>query len=203
MKKILLTAGSRLPVKYIHALQQQGAQAEIAKGVLEVESFDGLVLCGGGDPEPTLFGQKNQGSYGIEPMRDRLELSCIHSFLKANKPILGICRGMQMLNVAFGGTLTQHLPTAHLHLAPGEEVFHGVRTEGFMKKLYGRNLTVNSSHHQGVDRIGRGLIPAAWASDGVVEAFYHERLPILGVQFHPERMEQGDAIFALFLKSCG
>ncbi|MBQ7034180.1 MAG: gamma-glutamyl-gamma-aminobutyrate hydrolase family protein [Clostridia bacterium] len=135
-------------------------------------------------------------------MRDRLELSCIHSFLKANKPILGICRGMQMLNVAFGGTLTQHLPTAHLHLAPGEEIFHGVRTEGFMKKLYGRNLTVNSSHHQGVDRIGRGLIPAAWASDGVVEAFYHERLPIIGVQFHPERMERGDAIFALFLKSC-
>ncbi|MBQ7034181.1 MAG: hypothetical protein IJN34_00430 [Clostridia bacterium] len=61
MKKILLTAGSRLPVKYIHALQQQGAQAEIAKGVLEVESFDGLVLCGGGDPEPTLFGQKKSG----------------------------------------------------------------------------------------------------------------------------------------------
>lgn len=202
MKKILLTAGKGLPATYIQALQQLGAQAVVAEGDLSAEDFDGLVLCGGGDPDPALYGEKNQGSYGIRPMRDRQELSCIHSFLKAQKPILGICRGMQLLNVAFGGSLHQHLQNAQLHLAPGEELFHPLQTDGVIKKLYGRRLQANSSHHQGVARLGRGLVPAAWAEDGLVEAFSHQRLPVLGVQFHPERMEEGQKLFDLFLKSC-
>ena len=202
MKKILLTAGSTLPANYIAALQRLGARPVVAEGAVDAADFDGLVLCGGGDPDPALYGQKNQGSYGIKPMRARQELSCIHSFLKGQKPILGICRGMQLLNVAFGGSLCQHLPNAQLHLAPGEEVFHPLQTDGFIKKLYGRRLNANSSHHQGVDRLGRGLIPAAWAEDGLVEAFFHQRLPVLGVQFHPERMEEGEKLFDLFLQSC-
>ncbi len=202
MKKILLLAGKKLPVNYIKVLQDLGASPKVAQGEWEAEEFDGLVLCGGGDPDPALYGQENRGSYGIEPMRDRQELSCIHSFLKAQKPILGICRGMQILNIAFGGTLTQHLPTAQLHQGVGEELWHDLLAEGYLKNLYGRKFSANSSHHQGVDRLGRGLRPAAWSSDGVVEAFWHERMAVLGVQFHPERMENGKKLFDLFLQTC-
>lgn len=200
MKKILLTAGSKLPAAYIQALKEAGAQAVLAGEKMPEGDFDGLLLCGGGDPDPALYGQKNQGSFAIDPARDQLELSCIHSFLKEKKPILGICRGMQILNIAFGGSLCQHLPTAALHLAQGAEVFHPLALSGGLKKLYGKTLSVNSSHHQGVERLGRGLLPLAQAEDGLIEAFCHESLPVLGVQFHPERMVDGGKIFDWFLR---
>lgn len=200
--RILLTAEGQPPTHYIRALKAVGAEPWIAAADTDLEVFDGLILCGGGDPEPVLYGQKNQGSYGISGERDDLELSCIHHFLKAGKPILGICRGNQMINVAFGGDLIQHLPNAQNHIAPGRDVFHEIRTEGTLKKLYGSKLKTNSSHHQGIGRVGRGLKVIARSSDGVVEALEHQALPVLGVQFHPERMENGLAIFELFLKRC-
>lgn len=202
MKKILLTSGGKVPMGYLKALQELGAEAVAAEAGTDPAEFDGLLLCGGGDPDPALFGEKNQGSYGISRERDQLELSCVHSFLKAEKPILGICRGNQMLNVAFGGTLVQHLPTANEHIAPGQDLFHEIRTDGLLKKLYGRKATVNSSHHQGIGKVGRGLRVIAVAPDGVVEGVVHERLPVLGVQFHPERMENGLPVFESFLKLC-
>lgn len=202
MKRILLTTSGQPPAHYIRALKAVGAEPWIAAADTEPEAFDGLILCGGGDPEPALFGQKNQGSYGISRERDRLELSCIHHFLKDKKPILGICRGNQMLNIAFGGSLIQHLPNAQQHIAPGRDVWHDLRTDGILKRLYGAKLQANSSHHQAVDRVGRGLKVIARSSDGVVEALEHQALPVLGVQFHPERMEKGLAIFELFLKRC-
>ena len=202
MKKILLTAGEKVPVHYLRALKALGAEGVQATPDSPLDEFDGLILCGGGDPDPALFGQKNQGSYGICRERDQLELSCIHYFLKKERPILGICRGNQILNVAFGGTLVQHLPTANEHIAPGADLYHEIRTDGLLKKLYGRKIQVNSSHHQGIGRVGRGLRVLAVAPDGVVEALTHERLPVLGVQFHPERMENGLPIFDVFLKHC-
>ena len=202
MKRILLTTSGQPPAHYIRALKAVGAEPWIAAADTELEAFDGLILCGGGDPEPALFGQKNQGSYGISRERDRLELSCIHHFLKEKKPILGICRGNQMLNVAFGGSLIQHLPNAQQHLAPGRDVWHELRTDGTLKRLYGTRLQANSSHHQAVDRVGRGLRVVALSPDGVVEGLEHQSLPVLGVQFHPERMEKGLPIFELFLKRC-
>lgn len=202
MKRILLTTSVSPPSHYVRALKAVGAEPWVAAADTDLEAFDGLILCGGGDPEPALFGQKNQGSYGISRERDQLELSCIHHFLKAKKPILGICRGNQMLNIAFGGSLIQHLPNAENHIAPGTDVFHDIRTDGLLKKLYGRKLRTNSSHHQGIGRVGRGLQVLGVAPDGVVEALGHEYLPVLGVQFHPERMENGLPIFELFLKNC-
>lgn len=202
MSRILLTTSGTPPQHYIRALKAVGAEPWVAATDTDLDAFDGLILCGGGDPDPALFGQKNQGSYGISRERDQLELSCIHQFLKAKKPILGICRGNQMLNVAFGGSLIQHLPNAENHIAPGRDVFHEVRTDGLLKRLYGRKLRANSSHHQGIGRVGHGLQVLAVAQDGVIEALAHERLPVLGVQFHPERMENGLPIFDLFLKNC-
>ena len=202
MKKILLTTSGQPPAHYVRALKAVGAEPWVAATDVDLNAFDGLILCGGGDPEPALFGQKNQGSYGISRERDQLELSCIHHFLKAKKPILGICRGNQMLNIAFGGTLIQHLPNAENHIAPGRDVYHDLQVDGALRKLYGRKLRANSSHHQAIDRIGHGLKVMAVASDGVVECLAHEHLPVLGVQFHPERMENGLPIFELFLKNC-
>lgn len=201
MKKILLTAEVP-PVRYLRALQRLGASGTVATAETDPAAFDGLLLCGGGDPDPALFGEKNQGSYAISRERDRLELSCVHSFLQAQKPILGICRGNQLLNIAFGGSLIQHLPTAENHIAPGAECFHEIRTEGFLKRIYGPRALVNSSHHQGLGRIGRGLRVVAAAPDGVAEGLEHERLPVFGVQFHPERMESGLPVLESFLKLC-
>ena len=199
MKKILLSAGIKEPVRYMAAVRNAGGEAMKWKEGMSPAAFDGLILCGGGDPEPALFGQENQGSYGMDRQRDRQDLWLIHQFLRDQKPILGICRGHQILNVAFGGSLIQHLPTVQDHMGSGEDLWHELRTDGFLKRLYGRRLTVNSCHHQGLDRLGRGFSPVAFAADGVVEAIQHEKLPLFGVQFHPERMEGGSRLFEWFL----
>lgn len=102
---------------------------------------------------------------------------------------------MQVLNVALGGTLIQDLPPELLPFHGGAERYlvHPIRTgaDSVLDRLYGRTLAVNSWHHQAVDRLGEGLIPTAWAESGLVEAVEHLSLPILGVQFHPERMSYG------------
>lgn len=199
MKKILLSAGQKEPIRYMAAVRAAGGDGVKWKEGMSPSAFDGLILCGGGDPEPALFGEENKGSYAMDRERDRQDLWLIHQFLREQKPILGICRGHQLLNVAFGGSLIQHLPTAQMHLGSGEDLWHPLRTEGFLKKLYGRTLTANSCHHQGLSRLGRGLSPAAFAPDGVVEAIQHETLPLFGVQFHPERMAEGTRLFQWFL----
>ena len=155
-------------------------------------SCAGLLLCGGGDADPALYGAENRGSQPPDPRRDRAELALIDAFLSAGKPVLGICRGFQMLNIALGGTLIQDLPPELAPFHHGEEGdrIHPVRTAPgrFLGRLYGPVLAVNSSHHQAAARLGEGLIPCAWSEGGVAEAAEHVSLPVLGVQFHPERM---------------
>ena len=107
---------------------------------------------------------------------------------------------MQVINVALGGTLFQDLGAERAALHQGEEdVFHPVRTApgSLLEGLFGENALVNSAHHQGVDRLGEGLVPAAWAPDGTLEGLEHRSLPVVGVQFHPERLPNGggDGLF--------
>ena len=156
---------------------------------------DGLLLCGGDDVDPARFGQENCGSVGIDALRDEAELRLAAAFLAAGKPILGICRGHQVLNIALGGTLIQDLsdPVRMFHShdsAAAHDKTHAIRTaEGsVLWRHYGPLAVVNSSHHQAVDRLGEGLMATAWSEGGVVEAAEHKSLPVLGVQFHPERM---------------
>lgn len=148
-------------------------------------AWDALLLPGGGDLEPWRYGQENTASRGLEPERDRAELELLAEFTAAGKPVLGICRGLQTINVFFGGTLAQDIPG---HSAvDGADRLHRVRT------ARGEEILVNSAHHQAADRLGSGLRAVQWAEDGVVEALRHVRLPVWAVQWHPERLEASGA----------
>lgn len=202
MKKILITFDNRDPSNYLCALEKAGAKGTLATPHLNFKEFDGLLLGGGGDVAPSLYDAQNEGSYGLSQERDDLDLACIHSFILEGKPILGICRGIQILNVAFGGTLIQHLPNANRHIGIGKDLYHTIRCTAPLKQIYGRSFLANSAHHQAIARLGRGLQPIAFSGDGCIEGVIHEHLPILGVQFHPERMERGGLIFQYFSDLC-
>ncbi len=155
--------------------------------------FDGLLLPGGGDMKPSFFHQENQGSVGIVEDLDILQLHVLDQFVADRKPVLGICRGLQVINVYFGGTLIQHLSTSEIHSTGKDEPdkVHTCRTEqgSWIRDLYGEVFAQNSAHHQAVDCPGRGMvIDGRCTADLAVESMHHESLPIYGVQWHPERM---------------
>ncbi len=153
---------------------------------------DGLLLCGGGDVDSALYGQENRGSDPPDLARDRAELALFRAFFDAGKPILGVCRGMQVMNVALGGDLIQDLPPEVLafHGRAEQDLVHPVRAEegSLLRRLYGPVFSVNSAHHQAVLRLGEGFSASAWAEGGFPEAVEHVSRPVMGVQFHPERM---------------
>ncbi len=169
----------------------------------ETEGCDALLLPGGGDMEPWRYGQENTASRGLEPERDAAELALLERFAAAGKPALGICRGAQVINVFFGGTLCQDLP-GHA-AADGEDIFHTVCTvRSPLLAVCGPLCRVNSAHHQAVDRLGSGLSAVQRAGDGVVEALCHRRFPVWAIQWHPERMpgEMGENLLRAFLSLC-
>ena len=162
--------------------------------------------------DPALFGQTNQGSRGIDRTRDEAELALLDAFLGAGKPVLAVCRGHQVVNVWAGGDLIQDLDPAlaPFHGGGEEDRVHPVRAaEGsLLCRLYGPVFPVNSSHHQALGRLGKGLTVTARSEGGVIEAVEHETLPLISVQFHPERMTgararpdtvDGGGVFRAFL----
>lgn len=195
----------------------RGAGGEPVAGYCPTPNLhcDGLLLCGGGDLDPSLYGQEDRGSQPPDRARDQAELTLFQVFHEAGKPILGICRGIQVINVALGGTLIQDLSPERLPFHSGKtDTVHPLRTEegSILHQLYGPLFSVNSAHHQALDRLGRGLRATAWAESGFPEAVELPGKPILGVQFHPERMSfghrrldavDGAAIFTWFLGACG
>ena len=160
---------------------------------------DGLLLAGGGDMEPWRYGQENTASRGLEPQRDAEELELLERFVSQGKPVLGICRGLQVINVAFGGTLAQDV--AGHGQASGCDRFH--RICGIPSPL-GKVEIVNSAHHQAIDRLGSGLTAVQWSPDGIIEAVCHRTCPVWGVQWHPERMPPWMAadLMGRFLNLC-
>ena len=163
-----------------------------------IAALDGLVLTGGGDIDPAAYGETAGPDVGgVDPVRDGSEQALLAAALAADLPVLAICRGLQVLNTARGGTLHQHLPAVVGHdghrLAPS--VFGEVKVtttpDSTAAAIFGASATVLCSHHQSIDRLGTGLTPTAWADDGVIEAVELLGPPfVLGVQWHPE--EGGD-----------
>lgn len=166
--------------------------------------LDAVILTGGGDVCPELYGEVPEPETASQDaLRDRLEMAITRHALAIGMPVLGVCRGAQLLNVALGGSLRQHLHTRsggvvhHPFSVPDERATHAVRVEP-SSRLFGivgrGDLEVNSTHHQAVARLGRGLRVAARAGDGVIEAIEHddEARFIVAVQWHPEAMAPSD-----------
>lgn len=197
------------PQNYIEAVAGAGGVPVVLPPVPGVQAaldrLDGLIIIGGPDVEPGRYGQQpGPLTTVVRPGRDAAEIALLHAALEAGLPLLGICRGMQLLNVALGGTLIQHVPDVVGHdghsPTPGTMGEHKVSIAPASKLaalLGGRvvphdALCVPTHHHQGIDKLGDGLVASAWADDGLIEAIEiadgeagGQRF-VIGVQWHPE-----------------
>lgn len=178
------------------------ASAEAPDGLLDL--LDALVLAGGSDVDPGSYGDSPHSETGTTwPERDRFELALAHRAVERDMPVLGVCRGMQLLNVAYGGTLEQHLPAVRTHRhTPGEFCEHAVRLEpgSLAARAVGAERTsVKSHHHQGAAEVGEGLSVTGWSDpDGLVEAVEDpSRRHVLGVLWHPEEDERSRVLATL------
>jgi putative glutamine amidotransferase len=176
----------------------------VGAGYAELASaVDGLVLTGGADIEPVRYGQVPHEKTYIRPARDTFEFALLDAALQAGLPVLGVCRGIQVLNVAFGGTLTQHLPEAigSVEHQPAIATFGATKVglaEGSkMAGILGSEIYCHCYHHQAIAELGRGLRAVGWSSDGVIEAVeLAGDTFVLGVQWHPEQDIDDQRLFA-------
>lgn len=210
--RILLCANTNKEY-YIEAVEMSGGQAVVSYCPDLNTEYDGLILCGGNDLDPAYYGEAVNGSVDIDHHRDETEWAFLNAFIKTGKPIMGICRGFQLLNVFFGGSLYQDIDNVAVHR--GDLIHypvHSVQAEkdSFLTQMYGQKFDVNSCHHQGIKELGDGLYTIASCGD-LVEAFAHKQLPVFGVQWHPEKMcygqkrsdcVDGAPIFRYFLELC-
>ncbi len=199
-----------IPLMYVEMLEAAGARPLLVppseSGVEEtLDALDGLLLSGGADLDPESYGaEAHPETSGTRPARDRAELALLEAALARDLPVLAVCRGSQILNVARGGDLVQHLPDVVGHeehrAVPGVFSEHPVRIEDGSRlgALLGGRAPVKSHHHQGLGRVGEGLREVAWADDGIVEALEDpSRRFALGVLWHPEAGEDARLFEAL------
>jgi putative glutamine amidotransferase len=196
-----------VPAAYVHAVEAAGGRPLIvppsedaAEATLDL--LDGVLFSGGSDLDPAHYGaERHPATDAPREVRDRAELALLTAALERDMPVLAVCRGSQVLNVARGGDLVQHLPELvgherHRH-TPGAFGDHDVdvKAESRLGTILGDRAPVKSHHHQGYGRIGEGLVEVAWADDGTVEALEDPtRHFAVGVLWHPEEGED----FALF-----
>jgi len=192
MSTFALAPGEKAPAGIETITQIEPARAELP------EDASGLVLPGGGDADPKDFGQKpHPRTYNISRRRDAFEYALLEDALRKDMPVLAICRGMQLLNVLFGGTLDQHIPDTpglldHDRDRPRAEAAHGFRAKPnslIAQALGSTNTGVNSHHHQGLEAIPDAFEVTGRADDGVIEAIEsQEHTWVVGIQWHPEAM---------------
>ncbi|HEY8481903.1 MAG TPA: gamma-glutamyl-gamma-aminobutyrate hydrolase family protein [Spirillospora sp.] len=207
-----------LPVPYVRAVERAGGipvmlpPTASLRGLDElIGRLDGVILAGGGDVDPGLYGALRHPQTGPpQPRRDRFELALARAVVDADLPFLAVCRGMQVLNVARGGALVQHLPEAvgHDGHAPGTGLVgsHPVQISATstVGKIMGEGADVPTCHHQAVSRLGRGLAPVAWAEDRVVEALELQGHRFgIAVQWHPEEGDDPRLFEALVAEAAG
>ena len=207
--------------RYLRKILNEGASVLVIPPFFSDEiadSLDGLILSGGDDVDPRFYGELPRDVGSIEPIRDETEIKLVREFRKRDKPVMGICRGAQVINVSMGGTLIQDIkaevsgaikhwwsrresevpywyPTHRVRIDRDSMLFNIVKEE---------IIWVNSFHHQAIKRIGSGLKAVAWSDDGIIEAVEAEKGFILGIQWHPEGMEDEPSrrIFKSFVEAC-
>jgi gamma-glutamyl-gamma-aminobutyrate hydrolase PuuD len=199
-----------IPLSYVHAIESAGGRALLVppseEGIEEtLDAVDGLLFSGGADINPDEYGHEpHPETNNIRPERDRGELALLTAALERDMPVLAVCRGSQVLNVARGGDIVQHLPEVvgdekHKH-TPGVFADHDVevKVESRLGSLLGDRAPVKSHHHQGFGRIGAGLVETAWAEDGTLEGLEDpgKRFAV-GVLWHPEAGEDAALFRAL------
>jgi putative glutamine amidotransferase len=217
---------SQLGQAYTAAIEKEGGIALIIPVGIDESSLaellprlDGILFSGGGDIDPALFdGNPHPRVYGISAKRDALEIELIKKALSADKPLLAICRGIQVLNVAMGGTLFTHIQDQRDQSLkhdwfpdfPRDKLAHTIRLTPRSKlhQIYGTDeIRVNSLHHQGLAEIGLGLRATGFAPDDLVEGVEVEGASFaIGVQWHPECLPNdpgSQALFRAFVKACG
>jgi putative glutamine amidotransferase len=199
-----------IPAAYVRAIETAGGRPLLVPPSTDaieetLDRLDGILLSGGPDLDPELYGQETHSeTNGIEPERDHAEIALLRSALERDMPVLAVCRGSQVLNVALGGDLVQHLPEVvgdekHKH-TPGEFADHDVvLVQGTrVQEILGDHAPVKSHHHQGYGQLGKGLREAARAEDGTIEALEDpSRRFALGVLWHPEAGEDSALFDAL------
>lgn len=215
---------TRMNATYASAIEHSGGMPLVLPyveddGVIEdfVALCDGFLFTGGADVDPACYGEERTPACGeSQPNRDALELRVFKSAFRTQKPILGICRGTQLINVALGGTLYQDLPSerpgdvAHRQTEPKNDFSHSVNLLAdtpLHRLVGGERMRANSFHHQAIKKLGAGLAVMATADDGVIEAVYLEGEHYLrAYQWHPERLCEEDApsklLFDDFIAAC-
>ena len=199
-----------IPLSYVHAIERAGGRALVVPpaedGVEEtLDALDGLLLSGGSDLDPSLYGEDaHPETRNIRPQRDLAEMALLRAALARDLPVLAVCRGSQVLNVARGGNLVQHLPEvlgtqAHRE-TPGVFSDHGVEVDpdSRLGGIVGSSVEVKSHHHQGYGELGEGLRVVARAEDGTIEAVEDpEHRFAVGVLWHPEEGKDASLFEAL------
>ena len=199
-----------IPFSYVQAVESAGGRSLLVPpsddGVEEtLDALDGLLFSGGGDLDPSTYeADAHPATAGVRAERDRAELALLVGALARDMPVLAVCRGSQVLNVARGGDLVQHLPDVvgderHKERL-GEFSEHEVQVTAASRLggLVGERAPVKSSHHQGFGRVGQGLVPTAWADDGTIEAVEDPSQRFaLGVLWHPEEGDDAALFRAL------